>query len=574
MRYLVVFLILTQLFGGCAKQTTPTGGPKDTDPPQLVRSTPANKQVNFNSQQIELTFNEFVQVNNPREQLVIIPTIGKKFEMTAKKNRVTIKLNSKLLDSTTYTINFRDAILDLSEKNPARNLKLAFSTGSYIDSLSVSGKVYMLLKNLPAENFTIVIVPVTDTFNIFNQAAQFFSLTDKKGNFSIDNLKPGTYRIYAFLDKNKNLKVDSRSEPFAFRSDTVNLYQSIKDLELSAVSLDMRPLLIISAKPVGNHFIIRLNKGFAACTLESSSLDHTLQFDYPEYSTIRVYNTLTDLDSLPVRSVFSDSISNTLDTVLYIKFNTLKMQKERFTVKANNLSYIEQRQLIRGELSANKPVRSVVYDSIYIRLDSLTTLPFTERDFTWNQTFTQAIINKQLSKPLDFAVPKSTKNPVAKQTQRAPGFDGRQQRPGTSQAPKPDPKKTVNQLVLSQGSILSVENDSLAFQSLPISVVRPETSALLMLELHGTGNTLTQLLDKDYKPVSESTSKKIRFENLTPGEYFVRIILDDNANNQWDPGNFYLNTQPEKIIFYTDDNNNNRINLKANWEVGPLLIHY
>ncbi|MDL5048566.1 Ig-like domain-containing protein [Oscillatoria amoena NRMC-F 0135] len=568
-------VILVCLLAGCAKQTNPTGGPTDTDPPQLIRSNPGNRQTNFNSSQIELIFNEHVQVNNAREQIIIVPTIGKKFEASARRNKVTLKFNNQLLDSTTYTINFREAIQDLSEKNPAKNLKFAFSTGNYIDSLSVEGSVQLLLKNLPAENFTVAVVPLSDTFNIFNHAAQFFTLTDKSGQYALENLKPGNYKIYAFHDKNKNLKVDSRSEPFAFRSDTVRLYQSIKDLQLHAVGLDMRPLRILSSKPVGNHFLVRLNKGYTRGSFKSEHSDRPVRFDYPDYTSIRFYNTLAGLDSMPVQFAFTDSINHTLDTTLYIKFNQLNLQKERFTVKAGTMTYIEHKQSVKGELIFSKPVHSILYDSIYIRLDSATVLSFGEEDFVLDKSFTQAILSKQLPGPLGLTSPRPARSAAPVQQQRTPGgMDSRVARTTQPQSKKPDPKTILNQLILAKGAILSVEEDTLSFQNIPFTVIKPETSAVLFLEIHAGGSTITQLLDKDYKVVNESTAKKIRFDNIAPGEYYVRAIRDINNNARWDPGNYNMNQEPEPVRFYQDDTGNNKINLKANWELGPLLIRH
>lgn len=555
----------------CAKQTTPTGGPKDETPPQLLRSVPANRQTGFNRNQVELLFNEYVQVNNVREQIVIVPTVGKKFEVVARKNKVTLKFNSKLLDSTTYTINFREAIQDLTEKNAAKNLKLAFSTGPYVDSLSIEGSVHDLLKGTASENYTVAIAPLTDTFSIFIHTPQFFTLTDKKGGFSIENVKRGTYRLYAFQDVNKNLKVDSRSEPFGFLADTIYLNKSVKNISLYSIMLDMRPIKLISAKPVGNHFLLRFNKGYEACKIEGMLPDFSVQYDNPDFSSIRFFNTLAGLDSLPVRLAITDSIANTMDTVFYLAFNKLNLQKEKFGIKGQKFSYIESKQHIKGELLFTKPVSRVTYDSIFIQLDSLTKVFFKESDFTWNQTRTIAHFTKQLPKPFDPTKPVVSRN-TSRQSER--GSDIR--RTGEKPRPVTKPSETIafNQLTLAAGAFQSVEADSSVFMSMPFSVVKPETSATLLIDVQGAGNTITQVLDANYQVIAQSSSKKMRFENLQPAEYLVRVILDKNNNGKWDPGNYYLNQPPEHVLFYSDDTGNKKINLKANWEVGPLLIRY
>ncbi|HEY3429959.1 MAG TPA: Ig-like domain-containing protein, partial [Cyclobacteriaceae bacterium] len=201
-----IFILICGLIQQCAKQTAPTGGPKDTTPPVLINSTPSNEQVNFKDTELQLSFNELIQLNNPREQIIITPSIGKKFEATARKNKVTLVFNSELQDSTTYSINFRESIEDLTEKNPAI-AKLAFSTGSYIDSLFIAGTTTDILSGSPIANYTVAVIPESDTFNIFKHSASWITLTDKRGKFLIENLKPGNYFIYAFDDKNRNLIV-------------------------------------------------------------------------------------------------------------------------------------------------------------------------------------------------------------------------------------------------------------------------------------------------------------------------------------------------------------------------------
>ena len=151
----------------CARQSSPTGGPKDTIPPVLVRVIPPNETINFNADQIELEFSEDVILNAPKEQLIITPTIGKEYKMTYRRNRVIIEFEEPLQDSTTYTFNFRESIQDITEKNSVRNLQLAYSTGTYLDSLSISGTIYHMLSGKPAEDATVALHTENDTFNIF-----------------------------------------------------------------------------------------------------------------------------------------------------------------------------------------------------------------------------------------------------------------------------------------------------------------------------------------------------------------------------------------------------------------------
>src|SRR5690349_1790180 len=112
--FIIVFFALS-----CARQTSPTGGPKDSIPPTVKTPTiPYDQQVNFKGKQIEVTFSENVQLNNPKDQIIITPGVGKEFQATVKKSTVVITLNDPLQPNTTYTVNLRDAVQDITEKNP------------------------------------------------------------------------------------------------------------------------------------------------------------------------------------------------------------------------------------------------------------------------------------------------------------------------------------------------------------------------------------------------------------------------------------------------------------------------
>jgi len=254
------YWLLYALFAlACARQTTPTGGPKDSIPPTLVNSIPQQGQVNFKGNSITLTFSEAVILNNPREQLIVTPDLGKDVDAKAKKNQVILTIPEDLQDNTTYSINFREAVQDITEKNPAAMLKLAFSTGTYIDSLIIEGSVSDLLTATETKDATVALCE-SDTFDIFKHRPKYFTKSDIKGIFKIENLKPGSYFIYAFEDKNKNLVVDSKSEAYGFLSDYITLDKNIDDVKIRLIHLDSRLLKLTSARPYGTYYNIKTTK--------------------------------------------------------------------------------------------------------------------------------------------------------------------------------------------------------------------------------------------------------------------------------------------------------------------------
>ncbi|MBX2944481.1 MAG: Ig-like domain-containing protein [Cyclobacteriaceae bacterium] len=556
-------LSIVFLLAQCAKQTQPTGGAKDDTPPKLIRSNPADRQTNFKQNEIELYFDEMIQVNGAREQLIITPAVGKKFEAEARKNKVTLKLNADLKENTTYTISFRDAIQDVTERNSVVNLKLAFSTGDHIDSLSISGMVYNPLEDKALKNYTVAAVLHHDTINIFKHEAQWITFTNEKGEYILDNLKAGTYTLYTFEDKNKNLIVDSKTESYGFIGETLSITEGNIKKNIPVVRLDSRDLKLISSRPIATYFNIRVTKGIKEYTLLNTTNDSTLYHTLEDASTIKVFNTIHNLDSIGVKLSVKDSIGNQLDTLLNIKFDTRSTSREKFTAKVEYLDFLKNKSLLKGEINFSKPVGYVLIDSFFIKLDSANFLRFSKADYTFDEHKTQLTFEKKLTKEIDFT------------TQRTPQSRGTRERSVSKEEPKSQVKEIpLNNLIVPKGSIISIEYDTASTIQSPIRVITPENSGTIILETDSKDEeqVIIQIVDKSFKVVQSSISKKARFENLPPADYMIRVIVDTNANQSWDAGNYFKRIEPERIIYYKNEKGNPSVNLKANWEVGPLLI--
>ncbi|HEY6438316.1 MAG TPA: Ig-like domain-containing protein [Ignavibacteriaceae bacterium] len=552
------FLAVCILMQQCAKQTAPTGGAKDEIPPTLIRSNPAHKATNFNGKEIQLTFDELIQLNNPREQLIITPSIGKKFEATAKKNKIVLELNSELKDNTTYTINFRESVQDLTEKNPAQ-VKLAFSTGPYVDSLNVIGTVKDILTNKDLNNYTVALTPASDTFNIFKHAASWITLADKQGRFALENLKPGKYFIYAFDDRNKNLLVDSKSEKYGFKSDYINLVEASDSIKIQVFKLDASNLKLIASRPTFAYFNIRFSKSLINHKISSSdSTQKIYNVLEPDLSTIKVFNTIPDLDSLQVRVQAQDSTDSKVDTLIYIKFPKKESTKDKFTAKVEFANQYENNSLFSTSIIFSKPVVRLNQDSIYIQIDSLTRITFAQSEYEWNENMTKVTINKKLDEPKK---PDPPKDVLTKK-----GLSGPEEKKSS------EPK---NQLIIAKGSILSIENDTVSLITTPVKMIKIENYGIISTEIKTKEDFIVQLVDKNDKVVDEKkNTKNATFDNIPAGTYALRLLVDLNKNGRWDAGNYTSKTQPEPVVHYTNPKGGTETFLKANWYVGPLLITY
>jgi uncharacterized protein (DUF2141 family) len=557
---LVIVLLVASL--QCARQTTPTGGPRDSIPPVLINSIPADEATGYKGERIELTFNEAVTLNNPREQLLITPTVGKDFEMTVRKNTVYLELNTGLRDSTTYTINFRESIQDITEKNPAPNLQIAVSTGSYIDSLSIHGYVYQLLRSMPVENAAVALYLDRDTFNIFAHTPEYLTLTDKNGVFHFENLKPAVYYMYAFSDKNRNIVVDSRTEQYGFLRDAVLLTPGYDTfLEIPILSLDTRKLRLISARPYNSYFNIRTSKSVDSYSIKPVSPDDSVLLHHSfgdDQANVRIYMPEIKSDSIGVRFTARDSLGYLLDTLLYPKLAPRESAQEPFVVTAEKATLPLDNYILLSRAFSNKPIRAVTYDSILFLLDSLTTIPISPADITIEGQ-TRLILRKPISPELF----------PGQFTDAAGQEDFRSARPKQSDT-------QINKLRFGQSAFISIENDSSKRMEVDVDILRPDNTGIIIVRAETEEpHFILQLLNKDYSiNQSHVNQKNITFRNLRPGDYMLNLVIDRNNNQRWDAGNFFLREEPEPITFYKNDEGQTAINIKANWELGPLLITY
>lgn len=552
----------------CARQSSPTGGPKDTIPPVLIRAIPPHESVNFKAGEIELHFSEDVILNAPKEQLIVTPTIGKDYKISYRRNTVKLELEEPLKDSTTYTFNFRESIQDITEKNPVRNLQLAYSTGTYIDSLSIQGTVYEILTGKPVKEATVALHTENDTFNIFEHPASYFTISDDQGKFRISNLKPDNYFVYAFEDQNRNLIVNSRTESYGFLPEYQYLIEHMENLSLGLVRLDAGPLKLTSARPYNTYFNIRTTKNLRTFTItaaDSSDLSYTFG-ETP--ASIRLYKT-TDKDSLQIHLIAVDSIDNAIDTTLYAKYLTREVTPEPFQMSMTSSSLLGHTGQLQAVIQFSKPLKEIDFDSIYFQVDSLTRIAFEPQDLTWDELKRTLTVDKKMDKAL-FLNGEETRQ--ASRSSRRPAVP----------APAPAPDKQIpvlNELHFRPTAFISIEQDSSATLVENIPPKKEQDLSVIHIGIQTEEESyIVELLDNNYNVVRQvKNTPAIRFDNITPGDYQIRLIIDKNQNGRWDPGNYFTGTPPEPVVYYRSPDQTTIIKgVKANWVIGEdeMFITY
>ncbi len=537
MKKLVIGIILASTFIKCARTTQPNGGPKDIAPPQLITSSPTNGQKNFKGKNIELEFDEYLKLKDPKEEILITPSSGPETKFLIKKNKLTIIPQYDWQDSTTYSIAFREGIQDLNEGNAADNLHLAFSTGSIIDSLQVNGSIDEAFAEKIPEKITVAAFQL-DTFDIFRHKPTYFTKANKKGKFSIQNLKPGQYYLYAFDDKNKNFKVDSKSERFGFNVIPIILPSSKDSVKISIFHCDSRNAKVTSVRNAKSISTIRLNKLVSTAKLLTN---RPLLYSFGDNNgEIIIQKDFEIQDSLLIKVHTTDSIQNILDTAVYIKSSDSKVVDEKLKMSDWKIDFDLETYILQAETNSNKIIKAVNFDSIYIQIDTTTTQAITGTDYSFDTLRKKIVITKKLAVNKD-------------ETQR------------------PNPV-----LIFGKAAFISINNDSTKAQQKDIKIPKSSEVGLFTVETKTDKPhfTISLLNSSNTKVQSFSDQKKYTFKNIPSGEYKLLVHIDNNNDHVWNPGNFLKYIQPEKVFFYKFLGKKFTEPIRANWEVGPFLITF
>ena len=269
------FLFLLIIFSGvcsvstgllsCAQIGTPTGGLRDTLPPALLNATPPNRTLNFTGRQITLTFDEYVQLQNLQENLLVSPTPKRNPNVDYRLKTVIIKIRDTLQPNTTYSIQLGKSIADINENNPYPDFTYVFSTGSYIDSLSFSGSVQ--LAETGAIDTTLLVFLYDDLSDsaVYKNKPKYIARVNKQGNFRFNNLAQGTYQLFALKDDSGQKMYTSDEQLFAFADSNIIVKPAVEPVKLYAYARqkkdETKPSSTTDTKKQGLQFNSSINGG-------------------------------------------------------------------------------------------------------------------------------------------------------------------------------------------------------------------------------------------------------------------------------------------------------------------------
>lgn len=552
--------ILMLSFTRCANVVSPTGGPKDTIPPVVLQSLPDNQSTNFSEKEIHITFDEYVTLNNPNNNILISPPLDKNPEYKLSGKSLIIKFKGSLKPETTYSINFGEAIKDLHEGNLFKNYSFVFSTGDNIDTLSLEGNLLQADNHKPSADFFVMLY--SDANDSIKQDSlpyfvrpDYVTKSNKDGKFRFSGLKENDYLIFALKDENSNLKFDLPNESIAFLDSLVN---PIDNLQLT---IDNDSILNDSVKQYVKKDISYTLYSF----LEEDSIQKLLKKEVPEEGLLRfafrypandvkieVLETLPDSFAIyQTHSMNYDSIlwyftPNKDSLLLTINYDTLINDTSMISLKPRKTQGRRKKQ-DEGPKSLNITTNVVggklkPEESLYLTFKE----PITDiimRDTNWFIVGKDTIINKLHFEKVDSFGLKYKLDEI---------FE-----------PEQSYKLIIPDSVFYSFKGLTNDTTEISFKvselsqygNLFVTVEVPENIPQLIVELLDEKDKLIE------KQIIKSTSK-VSFQYLAPKKYKLRATLDKDGNGRWSPGIFGKKILPESVIYHKDV-----FDIKANWDI-------
>ena len=516
----IVFLFLLS-FTDCAKKGRPSGGLRDTIAPVILRSAPENFTTNFKNNEIRITFDEFIKLKDISKELIISPPLKYPPVITplSVSKVLKIKILDTLKDNTTYSFNFGNSILDNNEGNLFPNYKYVFSTGSYIDSLTLKGTAVDAL--LPKTDFptTVALYQVDQSYKdslVFLEKPTYITTTlDETNNFELSNLKQGTYQLIALKEQTRNYTFQPKTDKIGFYKDLITIpTDSLFELRLFKEVPDFKP-----TRP----------------KLESSN---RISFGYEGKTDNYQITLLTQMEDDFQYQVLKQPGRDTLnfwfkpkvtkDSLVFVTKN--KLQIDTTTVRFRELysdslrlTAINDRLISLGDtlkLKANTPLVAISSEKI-------------------------SVVTKD-SLAIDFVAQINTKENAAQIV-----FDKQEEQ--------------LYSITLRNGALtdyLSNTNDSIVYRQ-QVKPIADFASLNLTLDNADEFPLLIELIDEKFKVVKQvylEANAPVFFKHINPGKYFIRLIVDQNKNKIWDPGNFLDKLAPERVVYYPSI-----IELRANW---------
>ncbi|WP_400192769.1 Ig-like domain-containing domain [Hymenobacter sp. B81] len=521
---------------GCAAISSPEGGARDIVAPKLVRTEPRDGATRVSGQVLRLEFSEQVQLKELSKNLLVTPSLAEdnRYEVREERNAIELRFKQPFAPNTTYVFNFRDAVADITESNLAQDVLLTFSTGAALDSGSVAGSVAQLLNGQPEAEVLIALYPAEDTADVKRARPFYAGRTDKAGNFRLRNLREGRYRIYALADKNQNSRFDE-PERIAYLPEPVVVRPGLDSVNLLTVRPDSRRPLILSQQSNPAQFRVGYNEGLRQITLAALGQAPAPALNAAVFLTDR--GRTAALQSTPTLTAgrylltATDSAGNVGRDTINVKFDggaAGRRGLQPYTVVDNPREVYRNGQLRFQfnepvQLAAGKPFGVLVEDSVKRR-------PLTapaDAQLSPDRTLLTINLNTKARQIATF-VPDTT-------------------------------------------AIIPVSGQRLGLKPVRLRVTEQASTG----SLSGTVQTAfksfeLQLLDQNLQVITTLASpRSFRFDNLAPGTYRLRVLIDADNDGRWRGGDPQLRQPAEPVYLLPAPQQ-----VRANWDIENLRLSF
>lgn len=518
------------LFFSCAQIVNPSGGPADAKPPYALKYSPDSAKTNFTSRNISILFDEYIQLNDLQKQLVISPPMIIHPEIKVKGRALLIEIKDTLKKNTTYTFNFGNSIRDITENNALDNFQYIFSTGSYIDSLSLSGTVRHSF-DMKAEKGILVMLYSNHSDSVpYKNIPACFAKTKEDGSYKIENIRSGTYKAFALKDVNANYIYDLPTESIAFSDTLIEILkhavldlslfnEEAKDLKLKKFYIaDIGRMNFVFSKPIEDISIVPIS-----LTAKQKVFFKEM---YPSKDTVSYwYKHEENDDTVSLRYIVN---KNMVDTVKFCGGCVIKKTRGRgpeankLIVKLNASKEKPFNHTHALQIKFNHPIQHASANSIVLYAHS--------RKTNFKEAFFIDSIRKNFIFKFPFLPDSSYRLFI--------------------------PPNTFT-------DIFGLTNDSLLLD-FKTQEEKYYGTLKLNLKMKFGPEYLLQLINEKGDAFDYATSDKsiFTYSFLPPGSYKLKIIYDKNKDGKWTTGNYSEKKKPETVIYYPG-----AVTIRSNWDL-------
>ncbi len=571
-----IIYLLALLTAGCANIVSPTGGPRDTTPPEVILETPPSGGVDFTENSFTLRFSEFIQTGNLQQQLLVSPPLANPVEIRLRGRNLTIRFHDTLISNATYAFFFGDAIKDITEGNPLPPYTYYFSTGPQIDQHTIKGRVFNAWDQEVEENILVMLykLPMSDSA-VALEKPRYVTRPDQNGHFEFQHIADTLYHLFALADLNNNMRYDLLTEGVAFHSEPV------------------RPWRMPSPPPDDPDTLS--NAGLsdtlsAVITTDESTLD-TL--------TENGTDTVTTHSEPFVLRMFvgEDSVQRVVTSrsdgrnKAYVAFRYPVQQPDIFSPEPG-LDSIMLWQLTPGRDTLWVWLQQHTFEALPLAIVDTPYFADTLRTALRQPTGTGRTRLREPTTTLSMNVPRGgslrpARDPIITFSSPLSHIDLTSSTLSTSEDTIPLQLQVIDSLVpirfaitntLEQGTEYTLmipagmitgwdgtNNDTIRYHFTPARSEDFGTLTLISgLEGEQATSVIVLLTDERMNEITRgnlSEDGAITFPYLPAGQYYLKAILDSNGNGRWDTGDYWKRIQPEKVKVIPS-----AVSLRANWE--------